>query len=74
MVPLMVMEVLGFLRGVPGLFMAGIFSASMSSMSSFWSAQSAVLLKDVVEPAYARLTSGKQLSDRQGTRVAKIIC
>uniref|UniRef100_A0A182P0H2 Sodium-coupled monocarboxylate transporter 1 n=1 Tax=Anopheles epiroticus TaxID=199890 RepID=A0A182P0H2_9DIPT len=46
--PHYVMESVGHLRGMPGLFIAGVFGAALSSMSVILNSVSAVLLEDVV--------------------------
>ncbi|XP_034257024.1 sodium-coupled monocarboxylate transporter 1-like [Thrips palmi] len=46
--PLFVMETLGGVPGVPGLFISGVFSAALSSMSTALNSMSAVVLEDWV--------------------------
>lgn len=46
--PLMVLQVAGDIPGFPGLFMAGVFSGSLSSVSSILNSLSAVTLKDFI--------------------------
>ncbi|XP_061512465.1 sodium-coupled monocarboxylate transporter 1 [Anopheles gambiae] len=46
--PHYVMESVGHLRGMPGLFIAGVFGAALSSMSVILNSVSAVLLEDVL--------------------------
>lgn len=43
--PLLALEVLKDLPGLPGLFIAGVFSASLSSLSTALNAMSAVVLE-----------------------------
>lgn len=52
MVPLLVMEVMGHLHGLPGLFIATSFSAALSSVSGSVNALSAVALMDFIRPIY----------------------
>lgn len=46
LLPLLVMEVLGEYPGLPGLFVAGIFSAALSSLSTGLNSMAAVFLED----------------------------
>lgn len=48
--PLLAMHVLGKFPGLTGLFIAGIFSAALSSMSTALNAMSAVVLEDFYKP------------------------
>jgi len=50
MMPLMVLEVLGDLPGASGIFIAGVFSAALSSLSTGLNAMSAVVLEDFCKP------------------------
>lgn len=50
MMPLLVMEILKDLPGLPGLFIAGVFSAALSSLSTGLNAMSAVVLEDFCKP------------------------
>lgn len=50
MLPLFVMETLGELPGLTGLFIAGVFSAALSSLSTCLNSMSAVVLEDFVKP------------------------
>jgi sodium-coupled monocarboxylate transporter 8/12 len=47
LIPLFVVETAGHLRGVPGLFIAGVFGAALSSLSVVLNSTSVVLLEDV---------------------------
>ncbi|XP_076328011.1 sodium-coupled monocarboxylate transporter 1-like isoform X2 [Tachypleus tridentatus] len=66
--PLFVMDVLGFLPGLPGLFVSGIFSGALSTVSSGVSSLAAVTLEDVVK-AYLK----KDISELWATRMTKIL-
>ncbi|XP_052866160.1 sodium-coupled monocarboxylate transporter 1-like [Anopheles cruzii] len=59
LLPVLLMKVLGSYPGLPGLFISGIFSASLSSLSTGLNSLSAIVLEDFVKP-YSR----KQLSER----------
>lgn len=50
MMPLLVMEILKDYPGLPGLFIAGVFSAALSSLSTGLNAMSAVVLEDFCKP------------------------
>ncbi|EDS34332.1 sodium/solute symporter [Culex quinquefasciatus] len=50
LLPLFVMDILGELPGLPGLFVAGVFSAALSSLSTCLNSMSAVILEDFVKP------------------------
>uniref|UniRef100_A0A1B6L137 Sodium-coupled monocarboxylate transporter 1 n=1 Tax=Graphocephala atropunctata TaxID=36148 RepID=A0A1B6L137_9HEMI len=46
LLPLLVMDTLGSIPGLPGLFVAGVFSAALSSMSTGLNSMAAVALED----------------------------
>lgn len=48
--PLFVSHTLGDLPGLTGLFVAGVFSAALSSLSTCLNSMSAVVLEDFVKP------------------------
>lgn len=50
LLPLLVMEILGDYPGLPGLFVAGVFSAALSSLSTGLNSMSAVMLEDFFKP------------------------
>ena len=50
MVPLLVLDILKDLPGLPGLFIAGVFSAALSSLSTGLNSMSAVVLEDFFKP------------------------
>jgi len=50
MLPLFVMQTLGDYPGLSGLFIAGVFSAALSSLSTCLNSMSAVVLEDFVKP------------------------
>lgn len=54
------MDILGDYPGLPGLFVAGVFSAALSSLSTGLNSLSAVLLEDFFKPF-----ASKPLSERQ---------
>lgn len=44
------MEILKFIPGMPGLFVAGVFSAALSSLSTGLNSLAAVFLEDYIKP------------------------
>jgi len=68
LVPLFVMESSGSLPGVPGLFVAGLYSASLSTVSSGLNSLAAVTLEDFVRPLVS-----PTMSDVSATRISKLL-
>nr|CAH0110367.1 unnamed protein product [Daphnia galeata] len=66
--PRFVMDTLGNYPGVPGLFVAGIFSGALSTVSSGLNSLAAICLEDFVRPF-----CGRGMSDAQATNVSKFI-
>lgn len=60
MLPLMVLDILGNIPGLTGLFVACVFSGSLSSISSGLNAMSAVLLEDFLKPFCCKSLTGKK--------------
>ncbi|XP_055903273.1 sodium-coupled monocarboxylate transporter 1 [Eupeodes corollae] len=60
LLPLLVMETLGDFPGLPGLFVAGVFSAALSSLSTGLNSMSAVVLED-----FFKSFCKKPLTERQ---------
>ncbi|CAH2050163.1 unnamed protein product, partial [Iphiclides podalirius] len=56
LLPLLVMDVLGDWNGLPGLFVAGVFSAALSSLSTGLNSMAAVVLEDFWKPFFKPLT------------------
>ncbi|XP_034940832.1 sodium-coupled monocarboxylate transporter 1-like isoform X2 [Chelonus insularis] len=50
LLPLLVMDILGKLPGLPGLFVAGVFSAALSSLSTGLNSMAAVVFEDFIKP------------------------
>lgn len=59
LVPLLVMKILGDYPGLTGCFVAGVFSAAMSSLSTALNSLAAVILEDFILPT----SYGKTLSE-----------
>ncbi|XP_045161682.2 sodium-coupled monocarboxylate transporter 2-like [Mercenaria mercenaria] len=66
--PLMVLDVLGTTQGLAGIFMACVFSGSLSSMSSGLNAMSAIVTED-----YFKYYCCKSLSGKRELMVSKLI-
>lgn len=69
--PLFVMEVASKIPGLPGIFMAGVFSASLSSMSSSLNTISGSIYEDFIRNHFPN-TSEKRASDIMKTLVVVI--
>ncbi|KAK3088350.1 hypothetical protein FSP39_017961 [Pinctada imbricata] len=69
--PYYVMEAFGSIPGIPGLFVACIFSAALSSISSCLNAVSITVLEDLIKPILD--SCGKTLSPSTGAKLAKFI-
>lgn len=50
------MDILGDFPGLPGLFIAGVFSAALSSLSTGLNSMAAVVLEDFYKPFFPKLT------------------
>ncbi|KAL7016971.1 hypothetical protein ACKWTF_010212 [Chironomus riparius] len=60
MMPIYIMDVLGHIPGITGLFVAGVFSATLSTVSSCLNSLAAVTLEDYFKPMY-KFVSKKEL-------------
>lgn len=70
--PLFVMQTLGFARGFPGLFVASVYSAALSSVSSGVNSLVTVVLVDMIQPVYQHRNMRK-MSDVTAARVSKAL-
>ncbi len=70
MFPLFVIETLGRFPGLTGLFIAGILSASLSTISSGVNSIATVLLEDI----YKRIVIENSMSDEKQAIISKILC
>ncbi|XP_077301640.1 sodium-coupled monocarboxylate transporter 1-like [Arctopsyche grandis] len=68
LLPLLVMDVLGEYPGLSGIFVAGIFSAALSSLSTSLNSMSAVVLEDFYKPFF-----GHNLTDKQANILMKTV-
>uniref|UniRef100_T1IT23 Sodium/solute symporter n=1 Tax=Strigamia maritima TaxID=126957 RepID=T1IT23_STRMM len=65
--PLFVMQTMSSIPGMPGLFVAGVYSAALSTTSSILNSLSAITLEDYIKPHW------KSLSDSKATILSKLI-
>ncbi|XP_033107426.1 sodium-coupled monocarboxylate transporter 2-like isoform X2 [Anneissia japonica] len=72
LLPFYVMDQLGFIKGLPGLFVAAIFSGALSTVSSGLNSLAAVTLEDVIKP-FQRGRNMAFLPDPTATLVTKIL-
>lgn len=70
--PYYVVDSMGQIPGLSGLFVAGIFSGSLSSLSSSLNCLAAVTLEDYLKPVYHKLT-GSHLTESQLSFYSKAI-
>lgn len=61
-VPVFVMKMLGQYPGVPGLFVSGVFSAALSSLSTNLNSISAVIYEDFIKPRSTKAMSRKKVA------------
>ncbi|KAM3967594.1 sodium-coupled monocarboxylate transporter 2 [Aphomia sociella] len=54
--PLLVMDILAEWKGMPGIFVAGVFSAALSSLSTGLNSMAAVVLEDFWKPFFRTLS------------------
>ncbi|XP_076036138.1 putative sodium-dependent multivitamin transporter isoform X2 [Oratosquilla oratoria] len=70
LLPLYVVETMGNLPGVAGLFVSGIFSGSLSTVSSALNSLAAVTVQDYIGPL---LKKNGPLTDTSSTRLSKVL-
>ncbi|XP_018319368.1 sodium-coupled monocarboxylate transporter 1 [Agrilus planipennis] len=68
LLPYFVMHIASFMPGLPGLFVSGVFSAALSSMSTGLNSMTGVIFEDLIKP---RLR--KPLSEAQASSLMKVI-
>ncbi|KAH8334384.1 hypothetical protein KR059_009470, partial [Drosophila kikkawai] len=61
LMPLFVIKVAGHIYGMPGLFIAGIFGAGLSSLSVYFNSTSLVILEDIVRGCF-KMQPGERAS------------
>lgn len=72
LMPLFVVDTMSHLSGISGLFVAGIFSASLSTISTAISSLAAVTMEDYVKPLVFHLTK-KELADSKTILYSKVM-
>ncbi|XP_074646201.1 sodium-coupled monocarboxylate transporter 1-like [Tubulanus polymorphus] len=70
--PHLVMEILRFLPGMPGVFMSCVFSAALSTVSSGVNALATVCLEDFIRPCYEQIKN-IDLPERAATILSKLL-
>lgn len=68
LLPLFVMDTLGEISGVPGLFVASLFSGALSTISSGLNSIAACVLQDVIRAYFV-----KDMSESRATLVSRIL-
>ncbi|XP_043571030.1 sodium-coupled monocarboxylate transporter 1-like [Chiloscyllium plagiosum] len=68
--PLLVLDILSHVPGVPGLFIASAFSGTLSTISSGINAMTAVFVEDIIKPNWR---SWNYLSDDRRTMISKFL-
>ncbi|KAF5303900.1 hypothetical protein FQA39_LY01685 [Lamprigera yunnana] len=63
LVPYFAMEIMGSYPGLPGIFIAGIYSAGLSSLSAYLNTLSALIYEDFIKPFVPKETSQKTVSN-----------
>ncbi|KRT80548.1 hypothetical protein AMK59_8463 [Oryctes borbonicus] len=71
LMPYFVIDSMGHIPGISGIFVAGIFSASLSTISACLNSMAAVTMEDYFKPVY-RLCKEKELSESFSTVLTKI--
>ncbi|XP_059613300.1 putative sodium-dependent multivitamin transporter [Phlebotomus argentipes] len=72
LMPIFVVDTMHDYSGLPGLFVSGIFSASLSTVSAALNSLAAVTLEDYIKPLYLALKK-KPLVESQSTLPSKLI-
>ncbi|XP_041377148.1 sodium-coupled monocarboxylate transporter 1-like [Gigantopelta aegis] len=72
LVPLLVMDTLGMAPGLPGLFVACVFSAALSTVSSGTNALALVHLEDIIKPIF-KMARGTSMTERYSTITSKVL-
>ncbi|KAK2576668.1 hypothetical protein KPH14_005329 [Odynerus spinipes] len=73
LMPLYVMDTLSQYPGIPGLFIAGIFSAGLSTISATVNSLSAVILEDYVKPLYRLSSKGNEMTPTRSIVASKVL-
>ncbi|CAB3384428.1 Hypothetical predicted protein [Cloeon dipterum] len=73
LLPYFVVDTLSYLPGISGLFVAGIFSGSLSTVSSAVNSLAAVTLEDYIRPVLVKMGKSSKLTDKRSTLLTKIL-
>ncbi|KAL2737253.1 putative sodium-dependent multivitamin transporter isoform X2 [Vespula maculifrons] len=73
LMPFYVMDTLSKYPGIPGLFIAGIFSAGLSTISATINSLSAVILEDYIKPLYRYKSKGEEMSSTRSIVASKVL-
>ncbi|XP_028033040.1 sodium-coupled monocarboxylate transporter 1-like isoform X1 [Bombyx mandarina] len=68
LLPYFVMTITGSIPALPGIFMSGVFSAALSSMSTGLNSMCGVIFEDLIRPAY-----NKPITEKNASFIMKII-
>ncbi|XP_047368468.1 sodium-coupled monocarboxylate transporter 2-like isoform X2 [Vespa velutina] len=68
LLPYFVMEIARSIPGLPGLFVSGVFSAALSTMSTGLNSMSGVIYEDIIKPCLK-----KPISNVGASRIMKVI-
>ncbi|KAJ8940059.1 hypothetical protein NQ314_010893, partial [Rhamnusium bicolor] len=68
LLPYFVMQIAGVMPGLPGLFVSGVFSAALSSMSTGLNSMTGVIFEDLIKPRMK-----KPLTESQASFLMKVI-
>ncbi|XP_011686235.1 PREDICTED: putative sodium-dependent multivitamin transporter isoform X2 [Wasmannia auropunctata] len=71
LMPLYVMDTMSTIPGLPGLFVAGIFSAGLSTISAALNSLAAITLEDYLKPLYKKCI-GHEFSPTKSVYIAKV--
>lgn len=69
LVPRFVMDIFGFAPGIPGLFVAALFSGALSSVSSMLNSLAAVVWEDFIK----LIPSARKTNDKTATVITKLL-
>ncbi|KYN11813.1 Putative sodium-dependent multivitamin transporter [Trachymyrmex cornetzi] len=72
LMPLYVMDTVSNIPGLPGIFVAGIFSAGLSTISAAQNSLAAVTLEDYMKPLYKKCV-GHEFSPTKSAFIAKVL-
>ncbi|XP_018397564.1 PREDICTED: putative sodium-dependent multivitamin transporter [Cyphomyrmex costatus] len=72
LMPLYIMDTVSNIPGLPGIFIAGIFSAGLSTISAAQNSLAAVTLEDYVKPLYKKCI-GHEFSPTKSAFTAKVL-